>query len=336
MFDLRRLADDVIEASVVLSFTDLGPAIRSSLFEWEDLDRLDLTDRVVAITGASSGLGLAAATRLATMGAGLRLLIRDEARAAAARESILQVAPGADVATYTLDLSDLAAVRRVADQMTEAEERLDALVNNAGALLPERRVSVDGNEMTFATMVLGPFVLTNSLVPLLARTAEDAGVARVVNVASGGMYLQGLCLDDLQMEREPYRGSIAYARAKRAMATLTREWSRRLRGRAITVNAMHPGWADTPGVVASLPTFHRLLRPRLRTPQEGADTIVWLVASEEPARATGRFWLDRGARPVDRLRRTRVDDGDARRLWRACERLTRAATEIGPSRAPND
>ncbi len=333
MVDLRRLADEVIEASVALSFTDLGPMIRSSLFDWEDLDRLDLTGRVVAITGASSGLGLAAATRLAKMGAGLRLLVRDEGKAARARKSVLQVAPGAEVATYTLDLSDLAAVRRVADQMAESEERLDALVNNAGALLPERRVSVDGYEMTFATMVLGPFVLTNGLVPLLERTAGNAGVARVVNVASGGMYLQGLHLDDLQMEREPYRGSIAYARAKRALVTLTREWSRRLRGRAITVNAMHPGWADTPGVVASLPTFHRLIGPRLRTPEEGADTIVWLVASEEPARTTGRFWLDRGARPVDRLRGTRVDDRDARRLWRACERLSTSASEVGPSRA---
>ena len=335
MVDLRRLADDVIEASVVLSFTDLGPTIRSSLFDWEDLDRIDMSGRVVAITGASSGIGLASAVRLARMGAGLRLLIRDEGKAARARETILRAAPGADVVTYTLDLSDLGAVHRVADQMAGSEERLDALVNNAGALLTERRVSVDGYEMTFATMVLGPFVLTNGLAPLLERTAAQTGLARVVNVASGGMYLQGLHLDDLQMEREPYRGSIAYARAKRALVTLTREWARRLRDRAITVNSMHPGWADTPGVVASLPTFHRLIGPLLRTPEEGADTIVWLVASDEPAGVSGRFWLDRRPRPVDRLRSTRVDDRDARRLWRACERLTPGSTEASPSRSSN-
>jgi hypothetical protein len=99
---------------------------------------------------------------------------------------------------------------------------------------------------------------------------------------------------------------------------------------------MHPGWADTPGVVASLPTFHRLIGPRLRTPEEGADTIVWLVASEEPARTTGTFWLDRGARPVDRLWGTRVDDRAARRLWGACERLSTSASEAGPSRATNE
>ena len=208
--------------------------------------------------------------------------------------------------------------------MAESEERLDALVNNAGALLPERRVSVDGYEMTFATMVLGPFVLTNGLVPLLERTAGHAGVARVVNVASGGMYLQGLHLDDLQMEREPYRGSIAYARAKRALVTLTREWSRRLRGRAITVNAMHPGWADTPGVVASLPTFHRLIGPRLRTPEEGADTIVWLVASEEPARTDRQVlagpWSPPG-RPTPRHPRGRPGCAPAVARVRAAEHV---------------
>jgi dehydrogenase/reductase SDR family member 12 len=322
VLDFRRPLDNLVEATVVLSFTDLGPRIRAPLFGWEDLDRLDLAGRVVAITGAGSGLGLAAATRLARMGAALRLLIRGEAKGARAREAILREAPGAEVATYQVDLSDLTSVRRVVDAMTEREGRLDALVNNAGALLGERRTSAQGHELTFATMVLGPFVLTNGLLPLLERTAADAGVARVVNVASGGMYLQRLHLDDLQMEREPYRGSLAYARAKRALVTLNREWARRLRDRRVIVNAMHPGWADTPGVVASLPTFHRLIGPRLRTPQEGADTIVWLVASDEPSRVTGRFWLDRRARSVDRLPWTRVDEGDALRLWQACERLT--------------
>jgi NAD(P)-dependent dehydrogenase (short-subunit alcohol dehydrogenase family) len=323
VLDLRRLADDLVEATVVLSFTDLGPMIRAPLFGWDDLGRLDLVGRVVAITGAGSGIGLAAATRLAQLGAGLRLLIRDEAKATRARQEILRRVPGAEIRTYPVDLSDLAAVRRTAREMTDGEKRLDALVNNAGALLTDRRMSAQGHEMTFATMVLGPFVLTNGLVPLLERTAADGGVARVVNVASGGMYLQRLHLDDLQMEREPYRGSLAYARAKRALVTLTREWARRLRDRRIAVNAMHPGWVDTPGVVASLPTFHRVVGPRLRTPDEGADTIVWLAASDEPSRITGRFWLDRRARPVDRLPWTRVDDEDALRLWEACQRLAR-------------
>jgi NAD(P)-dependent dehydrogenase (short-subunit alcohol dehydrogenase family) len=328
VFEPRRLVDDLVEATVVLSFTDLGPTIRSRLFDWQDVDAVDLSGRVIAITGATSGIGRATAARLARMGAGVRLLGRDPAKLEHAATAIVEGAPAADVGTYRVDVSDLAAVRRTVEEINGAEPRLDALVNNAGALLTERATSVDGHELTFATMVLGPFVLTNGLTPLLARTAADAGVARVVNVASGGMYLQGLHLDDLEMEREPYRGTIAYARAKRALVTLTREWARQLRDRRIVVNAMHPGWADTPGIEASLPGFHRLIGPRLRTADEGADTVVWLVASDEPKGATGRFWLDRRPRATERLPWTGVDDDEGRRLWAACERMTEPAHPI--------
>jgi NAD(P)-dependent dehydrogenase (short-subunit alcohol dehydrogenase family) len=181
---------------------------------------------------------------------------------------------------------------------------------------------VDGYEMTFATMVLGPFVLTNGLAPLLERTAAGAGRTRVINVASGGMYLQGLHLDDLEMERERYHGSVAYSRAKRAQVVLTGLWARRWRDLGIVVHAMHPGWADTPGLEEGLPRFRRLIRARLRTPEEGADTIVWLAASDEAVRSTGRFWLDRRPRPTETIPGTAVDADQARRLWEACERLT--------------
>jgi len=169
--------------------------------------------------------------------------------------------------------------------------------------------------------VLGPFLLTKGLVPLLEH-GGDVGRARVITVASGGMYLERLHLDDLQMEREPYRGSVAYARAKRAQVLLTQEWAQRLRGRGIVVHAMHPGWADTPGVEASLPTFRKVVGPFLRTPEQGADTIVWLAASPEAVRSTGRFWLDRRPRPIDRIPRTRASAEEREELWEVCERLT--------------
>ena len=118
------------------------------------------------------------------------------------------------------------------------------LVNNAGALASERTLSVDGIELTFATNVLGPFLLTNLLLPLL----EQSKPARIVNVSSGGMYTQRIHLDDLQMDHEEFDGPTAYARAKRAQVILTELWAERLQDTGVVVHAMHPGWVDTPGL----------------------------------------------------------------------------------------
>ena len=312
MVDLKGIVDGAMEIAVVPSFTDVGYRVRRSLFEWQDLSTLRMDGRVVVLTGATSGLGLATSHLLAGMGARLVLIVRDGEKG---ERLAAELGPHARV--VVADLSDLASVRRAVGGLLRSEERIDVLVNNAGALLPGRQRTAVGHEMTFATMVLGPFVLTNGLVPLLERSERG----RVINVASGGMYLERLHLDDLMMEREPYRGSVAYARAKRAQVLLTQDWARRLRERGIVVHAMHPGWADTPGVEASLPTFRKVLGPFLRTPEQGADTIVWLAASQEAASSTGRFWLDRSPRPIDRLPWTRATIEEREALWAACERL---------------
>ncbi len=132
-------------------------------------------------------------------------------------------------------------------------------------------------------MVVGPFALIGGLRPLLERT----GGARVISVTSGGMYTQALPLDDLGYASGAFSGPRAYARAKRAQTALVREWARRLAaaGSDVTINAMHPGWADTPGLADTLPGFYRFMGPLLRTPAEGADTIVWLASD---AAAAGR------------------------------------------------
>jgi NAD(P)-dependent dehydrogenase (short-subunit alcohol dehydrogenase family) len=188
-------------------------------------------------------------------------------------------------------------------------------------LLTERRTSVDGHEMTFATMVLGPHLLTRTLLPLLSTTARVHGSARVITVASGGMYLQRLHLDDLDMEREPYRGTIAYARAKRAQVVLSEHWARRTKPDRIVFHAMHPGWAATPGIDASLPGFSRLIGPRLRTSLEGADTIAWLAMSPDATRVTGRFWLDRRTRGTVRWPGTGASPAEAQALWDAVDSM---------------
>jgi NAD(P)-dependent dehydrogenase (short-subunit alcohol dehydrogenase family) len=318
---LSRLVDATLEATVVASFTDVGITVRRHLTGWEDLDALDATGRVVLITGATSGLGLETARQLARMGASVRLVGRDPAKTTAARADVESAAPGADVATYLADLANLTDVRRLVTEVLERESRLDVLVHNAGALIQERRESPDGHEVTFATMVLGPFALTEGLRPLLERT----GGARVVTVSSGGMYTQRLVIDDLESQ-QGYRGSVAYARAKRAQVVLTELWAERDEGRGITFHAMHPGWAATPGVHDALPKFEKLLGSRLRSPAEGADTIVWLAVADEPTRSSGRFWLDRRPRGTHRVPATRESPEDRTRLWDLVTSVTEAGT----------
>jgi dehydrogenase/reductase SDR family protein 12 len=320
---LRDLADRAIEATVVLSFSRVGYATRSRLFGWPPPESFRADGRVVLVTGGTSGLGLEGATTLARAGASVRILGRDAARAERAVRAISSAAGRSEVAAYVGDMSDLDSVRSVANQIRAREDRLDVLIHNAGALFAERRTSAQGFEWTFATMVLGPFLLTAELLPLLGRSDD----ARVIFVSSGGMYTQGLHLDDLQMEHGPYRGSVAYARAKRAQVALVEEWADRLAPAGVSVHAMHPGWAETPGLAAGLPTFRKIMWPLLRNARQGADTIAWLAAAPEPRTASGGFWLDRRRRSTVRLPGTGTSPGDRARLFEACQRMTGASGE---------
>ena len=313
---IKSRLDTILDRTVVAGYTSAGYRCRRGM--WNDADLQPMDGKLVLVSGATSGLGLAAAEGFARLGASVRLLARDEERGERAREKLIALAPGSDARVEICDLSDLKAVRRFAERFGEQASRLDVLVNNAGALLGERKVSPDGIELTFATNVLGPFLLTNLLTPLLKTSAP----ARIVNVSSGGMYTQRLHVEDLQSAHEDFDGPTAYARTKRAQVILTELWAQRLKGTGVVVHAMHPGWADTPGLQSSLPRFYGVTRRLLRTPQQGADTIVWLGAAPEPERSSGGFWHDRRERPTHRVPWTRESAEDRERLWAECERLS--------------
>lgn len=314
---IDSLLDTILDRTVVVGYTRVGFRLRKRIM-WSPADLRPMDGKVVLVTGATSGLGLAAAEGFARLGAAVRLLARSEQRGERARVEIVARSGNKDVQVSLCDLSDLEAVRQFAQHFSGETPRLDVLVNNAGALPSERALSVDGIELTLATNVLGPFLLTNLLIELL----EQSTPARIVNVSSGGMYTQRIHLDDLQMAHEGFDGPTAYARSKRAQVILTELWAERLRGAGVVVHAMHPGWADTPGLKASLPRFYGMTKRLLRTPLQGADTIVWLGAAPEPARSSGGFWHDRRRRPTHRVPWTKETPEDRERLWAECERLS--------------
>ncbi len=248
----------------------------------------DLSDRNILITGATSGIGAAAARSLGRLGANLIVVARNEKKAQHFSELLVSEgckAPRIEIA----DLSLMGDVRNLIQRLIQRGEPIHVLINNAGALFNQRVVTAEGIEQSFATLLLSPYFLTEGLKPLL----QKAGGARVINVTSGGMYTQPVVLQDLEYEHEDYNGSKAYARAKRGLVDLTEIWATEWKSSGIIVHSMHPGWADTPAVSHSLPRFYEKTKPWLRTPEQGADTIVWLAATQEARETTGLFWLDR-------------------------------------------
>jgi dehydrogenase/reductase SDR family member 12 len=311
---LTELQDRLILPGLV-GFTSYG--YRRHKRNWKPL-AVSMRGRTVVITGATSGLGQAAAAQLAELGARVILVGRDSEKAEATRREIVAATGNASVAVALADLSLLKNVRRLARHLLENEPSIHVLVNNAGVLLNERTTTLEGNETSLATNLLAPWLLTQLLLPRLRESAPS----RIINVSSGGMYTTGLAVDDLQYERGPYNGSRAYARAKRALVVLTEMWAAQLQGSGVVVNAMHPGWADTPGVANSLPGFHAITRRLLRTADQGADTITWLAAAPEAAKVSGAFWLDRQQHPTQVFPGTDPSPQERQQLWDALARLT--------------
>ena len=297
------------------SFDQTGFRIHQLAFEPDDL-AVDLTGRRCLVTGANSGIGYESALALADLGADVVLLCRDAERGEAAAHRIREATGNARVSLETVDVSDLASVRSAGERL--AARPVDVLVHNAG-VLPERRIETrDGLELTLATHVVGPFLLTQCLRPALEKSDD----ARVVWVSSGGMYTRRLETDDPNWERRSYDGVVAYAETKRAQVVLSELLADALASSGIHVNAMHPGWADTPSVATSLPRFHRATQWILRSPEQGADTVVWLAASPACRDETGRFFFDRVARRTHWLPHTPESEDDRRALLALCERMS--------------
>jgi NAD(P)-dependent dehydrogenase (short-subunit alcohol dehydrogenase family)/peroxiredoxin len=312
---LGRALSQVVDPFIVSSFDRTGFRIHSLTFQPDDLE-VDLSGRRCIVTGANSGIGYETALALADLGADIVLACRNRDRGEEAVQRVREQTGNARVSLELLDVSDVGSIRAAAARL--ASGPVDVLVHNAGALPEERVETPDGIELTLATHVVGPFLLTS----LLRASLEKSPEGRVIWVSSGGMYTRRLNLEDPNWTRRDYDGVLAYAETKRAQVVVAELWAEELRGTSVVVNAMHPGWADTPSVKRSLPRFHRLTRNILRTPAEGADTAVWLAASPRAHQWSGRFFFDRKARRTHLLPFTRESSKDRRALWKLCERLS--------------
>jgi NAD(P)-dependent dehydrogenase (short-subunit alcohol dehydrogenase family) len=250
------------------------------------------------------------------MGARVILVARDRARGEASLGRLREQSPGVAHSVYYADLSRLADMKRVGNEIAAAEPRVDVLINNAGAMFTPRQTTADGLELTFATNHLAYFVLTH----LLRERLISAAPARIVNTSSEAHRRARLDLDDLQSERG-YRGFVVYGRSKLANILFTRELARRLEGTGVTTNSLHPGFVATRfgdnngGISSSVIGF---LKRFAITPEKGAETIIYLATSDEPAAITGQYFVKcRAATPSQQAQ----DDKGAKRLWEETARL---------------
>jgi len=279
---------------------------------------VDLAGKVCMVTGATSGIGQAAAVALASAGAELVLLARSRERAERAVREIGDASGNDRIDVLLGDLSVQADIRRVAAEFLDSGRPLHILLNNAGVFMLQREETVDGLETTFAVNHLGYFLLTNLLLDRLLESAP----ARIVNVASGAHAYSGgrLDFDDLQ-SRGGYAAMKVYAKSKLANILFTRELARRVEGKGVTVNCLHPGMvgsnlATNNGFLGRLAMT--LVRPFARSNEKGAETAVYLCTSEDVADATGGYYYNcKQTWPKSFAQ----NDEDAARLWQESERL---------------
>lgn len=289
-----------------------------------------MNGKVVVITGATSGIGQVAAETLARRGARIVLIARDRERAQAAQQRLHECAPQCEHTVHYADLSRLSEMKRVAQDIAAAEPRIDVLINNAGAMFGERRVTEDGLELTFALNHAAYFVLTHGLLPRLTSSSQ----ARIVNTASRAHRTAPLDFEDLQSERTyAQRGLLewaryggpgfkVYGRSKLCNILFTSELARRLEGTGVTANSLHPGFVatrfgDESGGLLSIGT--RFAKRFALSLEEGAQTLVYLASSPEVATVTGQYFHNcRPAVPT----RDAQDRRSAERLWQMTEELT--------------
>ncbi|MCC5865217.1 MAG: SDR family NAD(P)-dependent oxidoreductase [Wenzhouxiangella sp.] len=284
---IRPIASLFFYARFLNSFSTRG--YRRAQANWEMLSP-DFSNQTWLVSGATGGIGRYTALAANRHGARVIALGRNPDALATLKK---EAASPRRLLPVEVDLSSIKAVARLASKPAISSRLVDVLVNNVGVLLNQHEVTDEGFERSFATNILGPYVLTETL-----RSAQRlAASGLIINVSSGGMYGTPLVGEEMNCtDPNRFDGMAAYARHKRAMVVLTRYWNTRWQG-SPSVQVMHPGWVDTAGVQSALPWFRRTLKALLRNAEQGADTILWLAQQRPDPPIDGGIWLDRQCQP---------------------------------------
>jgi NAD(P)-dependent dehydrogenase (short-subunit alcohol dehydrogenase family) len=280
-----------------------------------------MNDKVCLITGATDGIGKAAAHALAQQGARLLIQGRDPHKGASTVAELKARSGNPAIEFLQCDFSSLAEVRQLGAAVMERTAKLDILINNAGSIFPQRALSKDGYELTFAVNHLAPFLLTN----LLLNTLRSSAPARIVTTSSVAHRGAQLHFDDLQAARK-YSPMGAYGSSKLANILFTRALAKRLEGTLVTANCLHPGLVRT-SIARDMPAFGRalfnLFAKFARSPEQGAQTIIYLATSAQVQGASGGYYVDCKLTPISPAAQ---DDEAAERLWQVSEQLVGSAS----------
>lgn len=301
---MKDWISQLLDLTIVFSFDHSGFKRHCP----DQLQGVDLSGRYGIVTGASSGIGLAVAKALLQQKMNCQLIGRDLEK--------LENSFKSDHSFYStkyhcLDMSDLKKVYCFA--LDEVKTPIDLLIHNAGNMPPSLTITKDGCEQMFASQVLAPFILTKTLADL-GKLRQGC---RIIFVSSGGMYLQKLDLSNLLFEKRSYNKYTGYANAKRAQVILSAVFSKKYP--QYLFSSMHPGWVDTPGIRYSMPQFKKLLNNRLRSAEEGADTILWLATTSDYS--NGKFWFDRKQAKTTILNLNKSSEEEDELLWKYCESI---------------
>lgn len=268
-------------------YTKGGYESASKSFNTSDLE-VNLSNKAIMITGANSGIGKITALEVAKRKATVHMVCRSKERGEAAQKEIIDQSNNSNVFLHLVDMAQPRQVYSFAKEFLNSGRPLDILVNNAGCMVNDRE-TIEGLEVNFVTNTLSTYILTKALMPLIAQAEKP----RIFIVSSGGMLTQKLDWKDLNHESmSKFDGTMVYAQNKRQQVVMADYWARN--NSKIYFATMHPGWSDTPAVQTSMPSFREKMINKLRTPEQGADTLVWMCCYNNLENIpNGSFFQDR-------------------------------------------